>query len=207
MSGAATGRRCLRPVPCLAVLVVVIGLLLGGCGVPRRGPVETVAPGDVPYGLLAQERADDGSGPPGRSAGAVEVYFVLNERLVGVPIARSTGADPLRTVLAALAAGPTTTQQEDGLGTSIPPGLTLRGTETATGTASIDLQGDAAQPDIGQNPLTTGQIVLTVTALPGYRQVLLTRDGEPVQAVLPNGELSERPVTAANYQSLASRGT
>lgn len=48
--------------------------------------------------------------------------------------------------------------------------------------------------------------MLTVTALPGNRQALLTRDGKPLEAVLPSGELTGEPVTADDYRELTAAG-
>jgi spore germination protein GerM len=46
------------------------------------------------------------------------------------------------------------------------------------------------------------QIVLTATSLEGIGSVLLTRDGAPVEAPLPSGELTSEPLTSAEYAGL-----
>ena len=46
------------------------------------------------------------------------------------------------------------------------------------------------------------QIVLTATSVPGVDAVLLTLDGDPVEAPLPSGELTSAPLTETDYEPL-----
>ena len=62
---------------------------------------------------------------------------------------------------------------------------------------------DIAVPDDAssgwESRRAVGQIVLTATSVPEVRRVRLTRDGEPVEAPLPDGELTSDPLTARDY--------
>lgn len=113
-----------RAGPALIGLIgsLLAGCLLGACGVPRQGAVVTVAADDVPYGLLTSRTSAAPATSGDATAGTLDAYFVLGERLVGVPVVKREGDDPLGTALDALAAGPTAAQQRNGLGTSVPPG-------------------------------------------------------------------------------------
>ena len=60
----------------------------------------------------------------------------------------------------------------------------------------------SASPAGEQTRRAVGQIVLTATSLPGVTAVLLTHDGEALEAPLPSGELTSAPLTAADYEPL-----
>ena len=71
-----------------------------------------------------------------------------------------------------------------------------------------DLDGNPVTVDIGgaegtQSPeesrRAVGQIVLTATSLTDVRAVRLTRDGDAIDAPLPDGELTAAPLTAEQF--------
>jgi len=69
-------------------------------------------------------------------------------------------------------------------------------------TATIDLGGAAEAPSGQESRRAVAQIVLTATSLPGVDAVLLTRAGQRVDAPLPSGQLTSRPLTDDDYQPL-----
>ena len=56
-------------------------------------------------------------------------------------------------------------------------------------------------PNVDQ-PLAFGQIVLTLTSLPGIGQVRFTVGSQPQGALAADGSLIDGPVSADNYASL-----
>jgi hypothetical protein len=189
-----------------AVVAVTVGLFTGGCGVPGSGPVRTVPREEVPYGLLSP-RADpfpeDRADAVGVSPGA---YFLRRGCLLAVGVSRQyTGVrTQVSEALRDLSAGPTSAEQDRGLGTAIPPGLRLSVLRVSGGQVDIELSGESAHPDVAQNALAAGQIVLTVTSVPGIDSARLVHSGQPVGPVLPDGSLATGPVTAADYAYLAN---
>jgi spore germination protein GerM len=67
---------------------------------------------------------------------------------------------------------------------------------------TVELGGIARAPSGQQSRRAVAQIVLTVTSLPPVRAVVLTEDGEQLEAPLPSGELTSELLTAADYSSL-----
>ncbi|MGY1650248.1 GerMN domain-containing protein [Geodermatophilus sp. SYSU D01119] len=194
-------RRAARGLPGLALALA----LLTGCGLPG-GAAEAIPDAEVPYGLLS------GSGTPPAAAeaapdgdGGARIHL-LGPGDVLTPRERPvSGADlPARLgdLLGRLAAGPDAGERAAALTTVLPPGTGLAVTEVADGTATVDLTGPGEVPDGEEGRLAVAQIVLTATTLAGVDAVLLTRDGEPVEAPLPTGELTDRPLTAADYAPL-----
>ena len=179
-------------------------VLLGtaACGVPTGGAPTTIAPSDVPYGLAAP------TSPPSAAPSSVPqdeagwAYLVGPDQAL-VPRARDTGTgsptERLGELLSGLAAGPTEEEQARGLSTALPQGLELAVTGIDGATATIDLSGAATLPSGAESRRAVAQIVLTATSLAGVQAVLLTSDGEPVEAPLPSGELTDLPLFPADY--------
>lgn len=175
---------------------------LAGCGIPTGGAAETIAPSSVPYGL-----ASPTSSPP--TAASVPArrdlprVYLVNAGDVLVPSSRDISGATVRqrlgALLAELAAGPTAGDQDAHLATDLPPGIHLSVAGIDGDTATVDISGIDQAPSGQQSRRAVGQIVLTATSLPEIRAVRLTRDGKPVEAPLPSGELTSDPLTAADY--------
>lgn len=192
--------RRLRAAGAAAALVT-----LAGCGIPTGGAPTTIAPSDIPFGLAA----------PTSSAPAVpslparqdlpRVYLVNPEEGL-VPSSREVSGATVRERLAALlgqlAAGPADSERDAHLATALPAGVQLTVTGMDGDTVTVDLRGTDQSPSGQQSRRAVGQIVLTATSLPGVGRVRLTRDGTPVEAPLPSGELTSSPLTAADYRAL-----
>ncbi|WP_236827286.1 MULTISPECIES: GerMN domain-containing protein [unclassified Blastococcus] len=179
----------------------VLGAVVAGvvsCGVPTGSGPTTIAPSDVPYGLAAPTPAP--SAAPSAVPGEVGWAYLIGPDEALVPRARDSGSgsaeERLADLLSALAAGPTGDERAEGLSTALPSGTTLEVSGIDGGTATIDLAG--------ASPLSSGrravaQIVLTAASLPGIDAVLLTSDGQPVEAPLPSGALTDEPLLPADY--------
>ncbi|TCC26880.1 GerMN domain-containing protein [Kribbella speibonae] len=182
-------------------------ILLIGCGVPIQEQPAPIDPAAVPSRLQGSGSPTSGpaSATPGRPA--IQVVFVQKDQLVTlVRDAPSPAAsDRLQTVIAALLAGPTTTEQANGLTSALPPELTLAVSNVQGDRVDLDLSGETDGRSAAENVLAVGQIVLSVTALPTIREVTFSRDGQPVEALLADGALTTAPLTAADYAALRSR--
>ncbi len=190
------------PAPAALLAAVVVALATGACGVPVGDAPATIAPGDVPYGLASPTDPPPAPATPAPGAGEPQV-FLLGPGDALVPRGREPGtgspAERLDALLDALAGGPTSGERAAGLSTALTPGLELAVTEFDGGTATVDLGGPADAPSGRESRSVVAQVVLTATSLPEVQAVLLTRDGEPVEAPLPSGALTSAPLTAGDY--------
>jgi spore germination protein GerM len=66
----------------------------------------------------------------------------------------------------------------------------------------LELSGETDGRSATENVLSVGQIVLSVTSLGPVTKVRLARDGQPVEALLADGALTAKPLTAADYAQL-----
>jgi hypothetical protein len=193
--------------PRTALLLGVLVLLSGGCGVPTGGAPEAIAPSDVPYGLMSPSPSAPAvtSAPPREDL--PRVYFVDPASVLvssGRTVSGSTVRERLTDLLGQLANGPTAAELDDALATALPPGVQLSVAGLDDGTVTVDITGGPDTPDGREGRRAVAQIVLTATSLPDVRAVLLTHDGAPVEAPLPSGELSSGPLTASDYAALVT---
>ena len=176
--------------------------LVAGCGVPTGGAAETIPASDVPYGLASPAPASPAPADPDPVVEPGRVYLVDAADLL-VPRPREVeGATPeerLGALLDALAAGPTAEERDRQLSTALPPEVRLSVVELVEGTATVDIAGTPEAPAGQASRRAVAQVVLSATSVPGVEAVVLTWDGERVEAPLPSGELTAEPLTRADY--------
>jgi hypothetical protein len=83
----------------------------------------------------------------------------------------------------------------------------LRLVHVVEGVAYIEIAPPEQSPAADRLPLGIGQIVLTVTSVEGVDLALLLRDGRPLEAPLPGGERTSRPLAPYDYAGLAATPT
>lgn len=166
-----------------------------GCGLPAEDRARTLDPNAAPYRVVTRERPS----PPAGSY-RVALYLVRDGALVSVPRRIPRPPDP-ESVLAALVAGPTEQEQEAGLSTVLPPG-TEASARREGDVLTVSLRSAGEDNTRVDAPLGFGQLVLTLTALPGLRTVQFERDGTPLQVPRADGSLATGPLSRTDYLEL-----
>jgi spore germination protein GerM len=130
------------------------------------------------------------------------VFFVRKERLVPVK-RRIDSAHPVAQAVEALLNGVTDQEAANGLRSAIGSGVSLHTIPRADdGHVTVDL-GDALTAVGGsEQALAVAQIVYTVTQVDDGRPVQILLDGARVQVARPDGTLTGRPLTRADYEAL-----
>ncbi len=195
----ATGRATARWGRLLAgVVAVLLGGSLAACGVGvERSPTELADAADEPIEL---PQGPTSSVP---STEAAVIYLVRDERLV--PVAREVAVDgDLDELLAAVLAGPTAAEADDGLTTAIPEPTAAIDVRRDGSTVSVDLTGDLTSVGGLEEVLAVGQIVLTLADSSDAAAVVFAIDGQPTVVPAGDGALTERPVTPDDYLDLLS---
>jgi len=187
-----------------AFALVLLAILASGCGAPSDG-TRVIGASEVPYRLLSPSPPAAPTGAaPGPDDVSAQVYFVdADDFLVGVPYAVEDAgptAEMVRDVLDQLSQGPGDANLR--LGTAIRPDVTLELLDIGGVTVRVAFSTPAREPSPDQLPLAVGQIVLTVTSLPGVTDVVILTDGHEVDLPLPGGQLTQPPVSAADYEEL-----
>ncbi|WP_404347585.1 GerMN domain-containing protein [Phycicoccus jejuensis] len=194
-----TGRR-------RAALLLTAAVLLAGCGAPRSSPATTLE--SVPYDLLAPSQAPEPS-PTEADRGGGRAFLVRGDALVPTsPVSPgSSTADTVRRTLARLTAGPTEDDRAAGRSSALGPDVPVSLVALSGRRAVVDIGTKDLPPGAGRLTLAVGQLVLTVTSVPGVDEVTLTSGGQPLAAPVPGGALVDRPLTAEDYRSVTSATT
>ncbi len=203
MSGRRTGR--------VLAVSVVVAVWTAGCGSLGSTTLTDIDPQQVPYDLLAPPAdpvaATSELDLPGTQA-LTPVFLVASTggllEAAPTPVEPGAPADVAREALARLAAGPTEDERSQGLGTVLGAAVVLSLDELRGGTARVEVELTAGEIAADQLPLALGQVVLTLTSVPGIERVQLVSGGEPVEMALPGGRLSTEPVTADDYAELVA---
>ncbi len=191
--------RVLRAVTTLLVGVAVVA----GCGAPTSSPATTVGP--LPYDLAEPSPSASSTVATTPTRGP-QVYFVRDGVLVAASAAPggSSTRDAVERTLARLALGPSEPERAQRLSTALGPDVSLELVDLRDGLATVAVGSGPQPPGAGQLPLAVGQLVLTLTSLPDVDEVLLSADGRAIAAPLPDGALTDRPLTARDYRGLTT---
>lgn len=178
-----------------ALLVLLVGLAVTGCGIePQASPV-VVDAAALPAERVAAEEDDPVPAPD-----PTLVYLVNGDRLQAV--ARSE-RDTVADALVALLEGPRDTETAFGLRSAIPAGTTLLG---------ATIQGDEVRVDLSQEfttivgeeyLLALAQIVFTAVDAGPADAVTIAIEGQQVPIARADGQLSTGAVTPSDYGPLA----
>lgn len=175
-----------------AMGVAVLALVLGGCGVPES-QLDAIDRDDLPAGLREPSTTTTSVG--GDEVVVAAVHWIRGKELVPESVLFEAGPDVGR-LLAVLERGPSA--DAGGVRSAISDGDAIVEVTERDGTAVVEL-AEITGPD---QVLAVGQLVLTLTSLPGVDEVRIVRDGETVEVPLPDGSLVRRPLTAEDYSSL-----
>jgi lipoprotein-anchoring transpeptidase ErfK/SrfK len=122
---------------------------------------------------------------------SVTVSFLRGEQ----PAAASRRGSGLEAALAHVLDGPTAAELRKGIRTELPEGVTLRRVEVENGVATVDLGAAFAAGKAADLPPRLSQIVLTATAVPGVKSVVVRVNGKTRQTLHPRIDLA-KPLTA-----------
>lgn len=188
-------------------LVALICLAAAGAGMAACGGSGAASSHTPSPGSSSPSGASQGPGVTSpASSRTVSVYFLQgagNDQLL-VAAHRTIPATSLaRRAVAALLAGPDTTEKEAGYVSFIPAGTHLLGITVARGIATVDLD-DVYESGEGALSMTArlGQVVYTLTQFASIRRVRFAIDGAPVSVFSDEGIAVDTPQGRADYEDI-----
>lgn len=174
-------------------------VLLASCAFGAEDRARTIPDGQQVN--LVDQAATDVS-----DTGVGRVYMQRSDptgRSTLVAVQRDLGDDPLE-VASALLDGPTASEQESGLRSSIPQGTKLNSVRfVSTDTVRIDV-GDSLFDATGDDLVSAlAQIVFTMCEINGVQRVMVVVDGEARDWPRGDGTLTDTPLTEYDYPGRA----
>lgn len=170
------------------------------CGVPEQG-LTVIEPSELPEALHPSSTTTVVVGTGGELAGAVQVYWIRDNRLVPESIAFESTPGVAR-ITSILERGPGPGDRPDAERSLISQGDVIREVERDDEQAVVELDTAFAEAVGTDQVLALGQIVTTLTSVPGVQRVEFRQRGEPIDVPLPDGTLVRRALTRADYSSL-----
>jgi Sporulation and spore germination. len=202
MSGAMLKLAAIPPLVWTALVV----LTLAACGVPATSPPTAIT--QVPYNLMETAVPPTPQRTTPARRGPFIYWLNATDQLTATEAGTMTSdaADAAAAVLSGLAQGPSEPERLIGVSTALGPDVSLTVNRVEGGRADIDVQIGPRGPSARRLPLAVGQIVLSLTSISGIDSVWLMSDGTPIEAPLPDGALTARPLTAQDFTALVAGG-
>ena len=175
-------------------LVVVLGAMVQGCGIPEDG-----APRDI--GRPRPASGSNSPAPDGFGTALERLYLVRDGQLVRVARRVSRPRTPEQ-MLADLLGGPTPAEQRDGFTNALST-MRIAGMTLSQRRASVAVGEPQDQGARNDEMLAYGQIVCTLTSQGAeVGTVSFTSGGRPLGVPRGDGQLSDEPLTIADYANL-----
>jgi hypothetical protein len=173
-------------------VLLVTALLLPACGVDPQPAPEPVPAERLPSSSLAQEDR-------GRTE-RIRVWGAREQRLVPVFVeVDDTG--PRARLTALLELGEPGQQPL----TALPEGTRLLRVQRSGDRVDLTLSRELRAAPMADLPLALGQLVFTVTEVPGARRVQVRAGDERVPYVDANGRTLTRPLVRSDFDGLVQR--
>jgi spore germination protein GerM len=183
---------------CASAMVLALAVALTSCGFPAENSAEPVAPAELPAALRASDTvvAPD----PGSTAYAT-LWFVQGNRLVAIRHQVGAPVD-VQTVVAGLLVGPSRADENNRIRSALPDATVVGDSHLTRGTVTVELSASFADIPVADQLLAVGQLVLTLTDLPGVGSVQFTDGESPIAVPVLTGESSSQALSRDEYLGL-----
>jgi immunoglobulin-like protein involved in spore germination/sporulation and spore germination protein len=198
------------------VLAGLLGVVVASCGTGTGaqsvGPVPGASGATEPASsgsdtgsesLPAATDTTDGSTTSGSGSVSYQVWFHRGEQLFVVHRTEKTTPRVGSAAVAALLAGPSSSERSAGVETQVPGGTKLLGLSIDKGIATVDLTSEY-QAGGGSASMTMrlAEVVCTLDQFPTVKGVLFKLDGQSVDVLGGEGIVIARPLRCGNYNEL-----
>lgn len=175
---------------------VALAMLTASCGFPAE---------DSPTAIEDDTATSSSTVGTGSVVATEEitVWFVRGDLLVS---RARDAASPItaQAAIDALGAGCTPGETSSGLRSAIPTPAMLVTAELTRGIATVDLAPEFSDVAPGDQVLALGQVVYTLTDLPGVGRVRFQISGDAVSVPLPDGTSTDDSVSRDDFSSLTT---
>lgn len=191
-----------------AVALAIVVCTLAACGgLSAQSDDHPLAAEDVPYDLLAPSTTTTTEAPSPTTTlpWRTNLWFINRDRLE--PVQRQLRTQPnVRSVLDLMLRGPST-REPQALRSALSTGDASPATSPTGGALTIELAEDFALRSSSEQILALGQLVFTVTEVPGVGRVVFRINGIDLAVPLPNGQLRDGSVSRDDFATLVFPST
>lgn len=185
----------------LVAVLAVLAVTAGACGGLRAEERDhPLAAHEVPYDLLAGPTSTTNPPPPTTTTTLpwrTNLYYVAGSRIVQAP--RQLREQPdVEQVLRLLLSGPADADLPL-VRSALDVGDARLAGPASGGELTIELAPDFGARSPSEQILALGQLVWTVTEVPGVGRVVFRIDGTDLAVPLPNGQLAQGAVSRDDY--------
>jgi spore germination protein GerM len=187
----------------------LLGVTCAACALPVDDHARALGTEQLPPALVATSipsttapiTTGDAASTTRPEKSTYRLWFIGGAQLQPVTRRLASGSTS-QEVLAQLLAGPSSEELgAQGLRSAIPEGAIIS-TDVRGGVALVDLDPSFVAIPTGDQILAVGQLVLTLTGLPGVGQVRFAVDGATVQVPRADGSQAEGAVARDDYLPL-----
>lgn len=202
LPGGRPCRRRSRGVSRPSTVWLILTLAVAACGVGAEDQARAISSDRLPAPLLSAPASTELTGAVAeRREQTVELWFVQGEELVPVEVSMPGRVEPV-VLLEALLAGPAGHDVDGSLRSSLVDLELFRMISRSGGVAVVDLDTSFSSLPSGEQLLAAGQVVCSLTSLPGIGTVLFRVHGEVVDVPTGDGTQSSGPVSCDDYRLL-----
>jgi spore germination protein GerM len=182
-----------------SVAIAIMALVLASCGVPIQGSAHVDSDRNVPSGLLDANPPTTTSTTSAAATSGVMICLTQPSGPLRSVVRQLQPDRSLTTILDELTKAPPAAQLAEGLGTTVPAGVTA---VVKGGLAEVTLNADFATISAHDQLSAVAQTVCTLTDQPGIGQVQFRLNGVTADVPRGDGSTSSAPVSRDDYPQL-----
>jgi spore germination protein GerM len=187
------------------VAAFVLWVSAAGCGVPNDQNAHSVEIGNFVEDVERLSLAAQAPGDTGEGA-RISVYMINTAELSLVPVTRTAPYYSLEQIMKQLFFGPTGSETNEGIRSSISSRTRVREVDISNGEAKIDVSSPLTDSGGFEVVLALAQIVMTASQVRGVESVRLFLDGTQVlDAPRQDGTSTSEPLTREDYEQLLTK--
>lgn len=173
-----------------------------GCSIPTSQVPTDISRSEVPFGLLSSQPAPGKSPTP--PLVPVLIYVAKGTQIVPIKVS-APPPGRIDQAIRVLLNGVDTAQSQAGLRSAIPEGTHLVSFDLTGETANLDMSTAFTTAPSADQALAVAELVFTATASRRIIRITVSVEGRHLELPLPDGSLTDLPVTRADYAGLQPR--
>jgi spore germination protein GerM len=190
----------------LALALLAVLCLAGGCSAPLDSEPKTIRSASIPLGLRAETSSTTSTTVLPGASEEVTVYFIDASEVRLQPVKRRVSSPvTVEKVLQKLFAGPSDQEFQSGLRTAINGDTTILGADIEATILTVNTSKNFAFGQVPDQISAYAQVVFTALDLNGVTGVQFAQNGRRISVQAGDGSSTSVPLGRASYSQLTPR--